>query len=117
MMRGIRAVIASGLVLAAAPLRAEEMPTPDSAAAQRSAEAEREALARALQEFQAIERLIADAEARRLSGARIYFDYDALRAELTQVKLGIRQYLDERRPQPRTFEPLEASYVVVDPAQ
>lgn len=109
------AIVISALVLAASPLEAQETQLP--AVAEPSAEAEREALARALQEFQAIERLIADAEARRPAGARIYFDYDALRAELTQVKLGIRQYLDERRPQPRTFEPLEASYVVVDPAQ
>lgn len=111
------AIMISALALAASPLSAQEPDAPGGAVAEPSAEAEREALARALQEFQAIERLIADAEARRPAGARIYFDYDALRAELTQVKLGIRQYLDERRPQPRTFEPLEASYVVVDPAQ
>lgn len=111
------AIMISALALAASPLSAQEPDAPDKTVADQSAEAEREALARALQEFQVIERLIADAEARRLSGARVYFDYDALRAELTQVKLGIRQYLHEPRPQPRTFEPLEASYVVVDPTQ
>lgn len=116
-MRKTAAIMISVLALAAAPLRADETHAPQRTVAEPSAQAEREALAHALQEFQAIERLIASAEARRPAGARVYFDYDALRAELTQVKLGIRQYLDERRPQPRTFEPLEASYVVVDPTQ
>lgn len=116
-MRKSAAIMISALALAAAPLRADETYGPQRAVAEPSEQAEREALARVLEEFQAIERLIASAEARRPDGARIYFDYDALRAELTQVKLGIRQYLDERRPQPRTFEPLETSYVVVVPAQ
>ena len=74
---------------------------------------EREALAYALDEFAAIERLLAEAEGRARGDARVFLDYDAVRSELDAVKAGIRQYLDQPRPQPRTFEPLEAEYVRV----
>lgn len=116
-MKITAAIAATALALLSFPLYANDATTQPRAIAEPSAEAEREALALALKEFQAIERLIAEAEARRPDGARVYFDYAALRAELTQVKVGIRQYLDERRPQPRTFEPLEATYVGVNPAE
>ena len=116
-MKITTAIAATALALLASPVHANDAASQPRAIAEPSAEAEREALALALKEFQAIERLIAEAEARRPDGARIYFDYAARRAELSQVKFGIRQYLDERRPQPRSFEPLEATYVGVNPAE
>ena len=116
-MKITAAIAATSLALVTSPLHANETASHSRAIAEPSAEAEREALALALKEFQAIERLIAEAEARRPDGARVYFDYGALRTELLQVKFGIRQYLDERRPQPRSFEPLEATYVGVNPAE
>ena len=76
---------------------------------------ERETLALALAELRAIERLLADAERRATPDARLIFDYDALRAELSLVRGGIAQYLGGERTQPRRFEPIGADYTGLRP--
>ena len=78
---------------------------------------EREALAYVVEEFVAIERLLLEAESRANAEARVFLDYEAVRRELEAVKAGLRQYLDQPRPQPRSFEPLEADYVRVSQAR
>ena len=117
MRRQLLAIGTTCLLLAASSAHADDEASPPRSILEPSVEAEREMLAHALKEFRAIERLIAQAEAKRVNGGRIHFDYRALRTDLMRVQVGIREYLDDQRPQPRTFEQLEASYVVVDPAQ
>lgn len=78
-----------------------------------SAETEREVLARVVHEIRAIEALIAKADQRKLTGARVSFDYSQLLAELNAVSEGIEEYISGTRLQPRTFEPLRAEYTRV----
>lgn len=101
------ALMMFGAALGADPSPSDRAPTgtaPVSAS-------EREVLAYTLEEFVALERLLIEAERRAEPDARIFIDYAALRRDLQEVKLGIRQYLGEERPQPRAFVPLEADYV------
>lgn len=77
----------------------------------RRSETEREALARAVQELQLIDAILADAERRIDAEARIYFDYSQLRSDLDAVKAGIAQYVDGERAQPREIPPIAADYV------
>ena len=109
--------ICTCMLFASSPAYADSEASPSRSIVEPSIETEREMLARALTEFRAIERLVALAEAERVESNRIHFDYNALRADLLRVQIGIREYLDDQRMQPRTFEQLEASYVVVSPTQ
>jgi RAQPRD family integrative conjugative element protein len=74
------------------------------------ADAEREALARLAHELEALEPLIARAEAEANPDARIRFQYDWLRQDLVRVRAGIEAHLDAPRGEPRPFPPLRGDY-------
>ena len=86
-----------------------------AAADARRSESEREVLARAVQELDLIDAILADAERRVDSNARIYFDYGQLRSELAAVKGGVSEYVGGDRLQPRAIESLTATYTRIAP--
>lgn len=109
----VSAVLATSLYVgaqAAEPAATGSRVEPEEQATTQASIGERETLALALAELRAIERLLADAERRATPNARLVFDYEALRAELSLVRGGIAQYLGGERTQPRRFEPLSADY-------
>lgn len=72
---------------------------------------ERETLIYALKEFNAIEKLLLDAERAAEPSSRVQLDYRALREDLLKVKLGVRAYLDGVREQPKRLEKIDGDYV------
>lgn len=74
------------------------------------AEGERAALARIINELQAIEPLITEAASQANPDARIRFQYDWLRQDLERIRLGIQAHIDTPRSEPRTFPPLRGDY-------
>jgi RAQPRD family integrative conjugative element protein len=74
------------------------------------ADGERAALARVIHELQAIEPLITEASSQANPDARIRFQYDWLRQDLSRMQQGIREHIDTPRPEPRTFPPLRGDY-------
>ena len=74
------------------------------------ADGEREVLARIAHELEATESLIAEAESQANPEARIRFQYDWLRQDLERIRLGIQEYIDAPRAEPRTFPPLRGDY-------
>ena len=77
-------------------------------------ESEREVLARIVLELHLIEDLVAKADQRKPTQARITFDYAQLVFELNTVRDGIAAYLKGPRLQPRSFAPLNAEYTQVN---
>lgn len=77
------------------------------------AESEREVLARVVHELRWIEALVAKADQRKPTAARVSFDYDQLLLELKAVSEGIEEYTNGVRMQPRSFEALKAHYTHV----
>jgi RAQPRD family integrative conjugative element protein len=69
-------------------------------------DAERGALARLIQELEALEPLIADAERHADRRARARFAYDWLRGDLERMKDGLRAHL-ERPREPNEASPVE----------
>jgi RAQPRD family integrative conjugative element protein len=74
------------------------------------ADGERAALARIIHELQSLEPLIVEAAAQANPDARIRFQYDWLRQDLTRIRLGIQEHIDAPRSEPRTFPPLRGDY-------
>lgn len=74
------------------------------------ADGERAMLARLAHELVALEPLIEKARSQANPDARIKFNYDWLRQDLNQVRLGIEAQIDAPRSQPRTFPPLRGDY-------
>jgi RAQPRD family integrative conjugative element protein len=74
------------------------------------AHSERDALARVVNELDALKPLIDAAEAEANSDARVRFRYDWLRADLRQVESGIQDHVDAPRVEPRAFPPLRGDY-------
>ena len=74
------------------------------------ADAEREALAKIINELNALETLINRAEANADRDSRIRFRYDWLRQDLKQISDGIQSHIDSPRAQPRSFPPLRGDY-------
>jgi RAQPRD family integrative conjugative element protein len=74
------------------------------------ADGEREVLARIDHELQSIEPLIREAESQANPDARIRFQYDWLRQDLSRVRQGIQAHIDAPRTEPRTFPPLRGDY-------
>ncbi|UTW12363.1 integrative conjugative element protein, RAQPRD family [Marinobacterium rhizophilum] len=70
---------------------------------------QRQELAAALRQLDALERLVEQSAAATpiVPGARYHFDYPRLRADLTRVRAGIQDYLAPSRAQPR--DPTELS--------
>ncbi len=74
------------------------------------ADGERAALARIVYELQAIEPLITKPASQANPDARIRFQYDWLRQDLSRMQQGIREHIDTPRPELRTFPPLRGDY-------
>jgi len=74
------------------------------------ADAERAALVRISHEFRAIEPLIDQAASQADPDARIRFQYDWLRQDLSRIQQGIQAHIDTPRSEPRTFPPLRGDY-------
>ncbi len=74
------------------------------------ADGERAALARIIHELQAIEPLITEAASQANPDARIQFQYEWLRQDLSRMQQGIREHIDTPRPELRTFLPLRGDY-------
>ena len=74
------------------------------------ADGERAVLAGIIHELQVIEPLIKEAESQANPDARIRFQYDWLRQDLSRIRLGIQEHIDTPRSEPRTFPPLRGDY-------
>jgi RAQPRD family integrative conjugative element protein len=73
---------------------------------------QRQELAAALRQLDALERLVEQSAALTpiMPGARYHFDYPRLRADLTRVRAGIQDYLAPSRAQPRDPTQLSGLY-------
>jgi len=73
---------------------------------------QRQELAAALHQLDALERLIRHSEANTpvAAGERYHFDYPRLLADLAQVRTGIQTYLAPSRAQPRDLAELSGDY-------
>ncbi|WP_020683009.1 RAQPRD family integrative conjugative element protein [Marinobacterium rhizophilum] len=73
---------------------------------------QRQALAVALRQLDALERLVEQSAASTpfTAGNRYHFDYPRLRADLTRVRAGIQDYLAPSRAQPRDPTELSGQY-------
>lgn len=78
--------------------------------AQADSDAERAALARLAHELAVLEPLLREAQAQADPDARIRFRYDWLLADLTRVRSGIQDHIDNPRAEPRTVTPLRGDY-------
>jgi RAQPRD family integrative conjugative element protein len=74
------------------------------------ADSEREALARLAHELTALEPLIREAEAQTNHDARIRFQYNWLRQDLSRIRMGIQEHINAPRTEPRQVEPLRGDY-------
>lgn len=74
------------------------------------ADGERAVLVRIIHELQVIEPLIKEAASQANPDARIRFQYDWLRQDLDQIRLGIQAHIDTPRTEPRSFPPLRGDY-------
>ncbi|RLJ16715.1 conjugal transfer protein [bacterium endosymbiont of Escarpia laminata] len=71
---------------------------------------ERTALARLIHELEALAPLIQEASAQAEPDARIRFQYDWLRQDLTRVRAGIAEHINAPRAEPRKVPPLKGDY-------
>jgi RAQPRD family integrative conjugative element protein len=73
---------------------------------------QRQQLAAALRQLDALERLVEQSAALTpiVPGARYHFDYPRLRADLVRVRAGIQDYLAPSRAQPRDPTELSGRY-------
>ena len=74
------------------------------------ADAERESLARLVQELAALEPLIHTAEAHADLDARIRFQYAWLRQDVARIRLGIEEHINAPLAAPRQFPPVRGDY-------
>jgi RAQPRD family integrative conjugative element protein len=74
------------------------------------ADGERDALSRIVHELQSLEPLINEVASQANPDARIRFQYDWLRQDLSRIRLGIQEHIDAPRSEPRTFPPLRGDY-------
>lgn len=81
-----------------------------SAACFADADGEREILARLVNEINALEPMIAEAEAQAPPETRVKFQYLWLRQDLAKVRSGMQEHLDAPRAEPRSVPPLRGDY-------
>ncbi len=74
------------------------------------ADGEREALARIIHELETLEPLIGEAASQANPDARIRFNFEWLRQDLTKIQQGLQEHIDAPRSEPRTFPPLRGDY-------
>ncbi|WP_434497596.1 RAQPRD family integrative conjugative element protein [Pectobacterium aroidearum] len=74
--------------------------------------AQRQELAAALRQLDALERFIAQSASRTSTapGERYYFDYPRLRDDLARIRIGIQAHLTPSRAQPRDSAELNGNY-------
>lgn len=77
-------------------------------------DSENAALARLVHEIEALNPLINDAEKQQPKNTRIYFNYEALRHDLNQIKAGINQQITSTAIEPRAVEPIQGDYTTVE---
>ena len=73
-------------------------------------DAERESLARLIQELNALDPLMRTAESQANTDARIRFQYAWLRQDLARIRLGIEEHLNAPQAEPRRFPPIRGDY-------
>jgi len=71
---------------------------------------EREYLALLANEIDALEAILHKAELNQDKDARVKFQYDWLRSDLTQMKQGVLAHINAPRNQPRKVAPLKGEY-------
>ena len=74
------------------------------------ADAEREALARIINELELLTPLLAEAQAAADVDARIHFRYDWLKKDLARIRQGIQEHIEAPRAMPRAVAPLRGDY-------
>lgn len=74
--------------------------------------AQRQELAAALRQLDALERTVAHSAAQSsiMPGERYHFDYPRLQADLVRVRAGLQDYLTPSRAQPRDLSELAGDY-------
>lgn len=74
--------------------------------------AQRQELAAALRQLDALERLVVQSASRTSAkpGERYYFDYPRLRDDLARIRIGIQAHLTPSRAQPRDLAELNGNY-------
>ena len=72
--------------------------------------AEKETLARLVNEILALEPLIREAERRRSPGSSVKFQYNTLRGDRAKIRHGIEAYINQSSYRPRSFKPLKGDY-------
>ena len=74
--------------------------------------AQRQELATALRQLDALERLVVQSASRTPAepGERYYFDYPRLRDDLARIRIGIQTHLTPSRSQPRDLDELNGNY-------
>jgi RAQPRD family integrative conjugative element protein len=93
-------ILLAGILAAVVPLNL----------ARADAQGERESLARAIHELQAVEPLLQSSESQANPDARVRFRYDWLRQDLQRMRLGIQEHINAPRAEPRSFPPLRGEY-------
>jgi RAQPRD family integrative conjugative element protein len=78
--------------------------------ARADADTERGALIRLIQELDALEPLITEAERQADPAQRVRFAYDWLRDDLARMQAGLREHVERPRTEPQTVEPLRGDY-------
>lgn len=71
---------------------------------------ESEALGHLVQELESLKVLVDRAQQQADGGQRITFNYEALRADLRAVQVGVEQYRAGIRSQPREIAPVVGDY-------
>ncbi|UJB64369.1 RAQPRD family plasmid [Acidovorax sp. YS12] len=104
--RGVPPLLVTALLLGQSPMASAESP------------AQRQELAAALRQLDALERIVTDSAAHApvQPGERYHFDYPRLLADLARVRAGIQSYLVPSRAQPRDPAELAGDYRVEPPA-
>ncbi|OZI62787.1 MULTISPECIES: RAQPRD family integrative conjugative element protein [Bordetella] len=97
---GVPTFLVMALLLGQSPMTLAESP------------AQRQELAAALRQLDALERTVADSASHTpiQPGERYHFDYPRLLADLARVRAGIQAHLTPSRAQPRDLSELAGSY-------
>ena len=98
--RGVPTFLVTALLMGQSPMAVAESP------------AQRQELAGALRQLDALERTVTDSAAHTavIPGERYHFDYPRLLADLARVRAGIQAHLTPSRAQPRDPSGLAGDY-------
>ncbi|XYQ54369.1 RAQPRD family integrative conjugative element protein [Pectobacterium carotovorum] len=98
--RGVPTFLTTVLLTGLSPMTLAEPP------------AQRQELAAALRQLDALERLVVQSASSppAESGERYYFDYPRLRDDIARIRIGIQAHLTPSRAQPRDLAELNGNY-------